>query len=131
MKNNEDLIYIPYNKKLVSRAKELRKNTTVAEKKFWSDILQSKDLKKYKFSRQKPLDNFIVDFYCSRLGLVIEIDGDTHTFTRARDRERTGVLSGKYKLVIVRYTNNDVLESTDSVYRDLLEKIGSIEDATP
>ncbi|HEY4493945.1 MAG TPA: DUF559 domain-containing protein, partial [Candidatus Paceibacterota bacterium] len=80
--------YIPYDKNLVSRARELRKETTAVEKLFWDKILKSKKLEKFKFTRQKPLDHFIVDFYCASLGLVIEIDGKIHNFQKIRDKER-------------------------------------------
>ena len=65
--------HLPYNRNLVTRAKELRKNITLAEKKLWYGYLRKFPLR---VLRQKPIDNFIVDFYCAKLKLVIEIDGD-------------------------------------------------------
>ena len=99
--------HLPYNPALVARAKELRKNMTPAEKKLWHHYL-----KKFKFRvlRQRPIDHFIVDFYCPKLKLVIEIDGDSH-FTdegQAYDRERTQRLEG-YGLRVIRFTNQQVL----------------------
>ncbi len=64
--------FLPYNKNLVSVARELRKNQTEAEIKFGAFIKNCDFFKKYKFTTQKLLDNFIVDFYCSKLLLVIE-----------------------------------------------------------
>jgi len=72
--NNSDF-HLPYNTALVARAKELRKNMTLAEKKLWYSYLKNF---KFKVLRQRPIDHFIVDFYCPSLKLVIEIDGDTH-----------------------------------------------------
>ena len=66
--------------------------------------------------RQRPIDNFIVEFYCAALRLVIEIDGDSH-FTeqgKAYDAERTSVLEG-YGLVVVRFTNVEVLQDFEGV----------------
>ena len=61
----------------------------------------------YKFLRQKPIDNYIVDFYCSELCLVIEIDGDSHAEAVEYDAARTKVLEA-LGLTVVRYTNDDV-----------------------
>ena len=66
--------HLPYNPKLVERAKELRKNMTKAERKLWYDYLRNF---KYRVHRQRTIDQFIVDFYCFELKLVIEIDGDS------------------------------------------------------
>ena len=59
--------HLPYNPKLVERAKELRKNMTKAERKLWYDYLRNF---KYRVHRQRPIDQFIVDFYCFELKLV-------------------------------------------------------------
>nr|WP_226577239.1 DUF559 domain-containing protein [Microseira wollei] len=67
--------HLPYNPQLVERAKELRKNMTPAEKKLWNNYLRRFQ---FRVLRQRPIDNFIVDFYCANLKLVIEIDGEKH-----------------------------------------------------
>src|SRR3989338_44682 len=104
--------YIPYDKNLVSRAREFRKEITEAEKIFWITILKDKKLKNFKFTRQKPLGNFTADFYCAKLSLVIEIDGEIHNFQKARDEERDNVLEQKFGLKVVRYKNEEVLNNT-------------------
>ncbi len=81
------LKFIPYDKKLVSRARELRAEATQAEERFW-EILQNKKFLGLKFTRQKPINHFIVDFYCASLGLAIEIDGGIHLTQKIRDKER-------------------------------------------
>lgn len=99
--------HLPYNSKLVERAKELRKNPTPAEKKLWQYYLRTF---KFRVLRQRPIDNFIVDFYCAALKLVIEVDGDSH-FTaegQAYDLERTRILQS-YGLRVVRFTNAQVM----------------------
>jgi very-short-patch-repair endonuclease len=68
---------IPYNPKLKELAKKLRKNMTLGEILLWNELKQKKMLG-YDFDRQRPIDNFIVDFYCKDLQLAIEIDGDSH-----------------------------------------------------
>lgn len=114
--------FIPYNKKLLERSRDLRKNMTVAEKKLWFDVLQNERMNGYKFTRQKILDNFIVDFYCSKLGLIIEVDGDSHDNTEGKDTERTNILE-QYKLRVIRYTNDEVLNNISGVYADLENKL--------
>ena len=68
--------------------------------------------------RQKPIDNFIVDFYCPKLKLVIEVDGESH-FTEGGivivyDRHRSQILEG-YGLQVVRFRNDEVMECFDGV----------------
>jgi len=70
--------YIPYNKNLVELARKNRKNAAQAENIMWFEILRNKAFEGLKFTRQKPLDQFIVDFYCSERMLVVEIDEDSH-----------------------------------------------------
>ena len=82
---------LEYNKNLIPRAKELRKNATPQENRLWYDFLSKHEVR---FQRQKAIGNYIVDFYCYRAGLVIEIDGSQH-FTQEgiqKDRFRTEIL---------------------------------------
>jgi very-short-patch-repair endonuclease len=116
-----DIDFIPYNKVLVSRARELRSNQTFAEKIFWKALINRKTIN-YKFTRQKPVDNFIVDFYCSKLLLAVEIDGRIHLVSEVRDQERTDILNCKYGILVVRYSNDDVLNNSKKII-DNLEKI--------
>lgn len=123
MKHN--IPYIPYDKNLVSRARELRKETTEAERIFWNKVLKNKKFANFKFTRQKPLDNFIVDFYCASLGLIIEIDGAIHNFQKARDKERDNILKQKFGLKIIRYTNDQILKDSEKVLEDLERRINT------
>ena len=97
--------HLPYNPCLTEQARSLRKNPTDAEKVLWQTFL-----KKFKFRvlRQRPIDNFIVDFYCPKLKLVIEIDGAAHFKEEGRwaDQERTKILEayGVPKAVATSYT---------------------------
>lgn len=97
---------LPYNKDLILRAKELRKNATPWERKLWFYFL--KDYK-IRFQRQKVIDNYIVDFYCFKAQLVIEIDGGGHYNDNQvqYDLKRTDVLQ-KSGLKVLRYSNLDV-----------------------
>ncbi|WP_041781039.1 endonuclease domain-containing protein [Allocoleopsis franciscana] len=125
MPNKKDLIvtdfHLPYNPKLVEKAKELRKNMTAAERKLWYGYL--KDFP-FRVLRQKPIDNFIVDFYCAHLKLVIEVDGESHFTSEGKDydRERTQVLEG-YGLKVVRFRNDEVLKEWEGVCQCIAEMI--------
>ncbi|MEO8342194.1 MAG: endonuclease domain-containing protein, partial [Gallionella sp.] len=99
-----------------------RKNPAVAEKKMWNEILRMRQFARYKFLRQKPIAGFIVDFYCSELRLVIEIDGDSHGETTEYDLARTKALNA-CGLRVVRYTNEDVLKNISGVYDDLVQRL--------
>ena len=110
---NQNNFHLPYNRNLVAKAKELRKNMTPAEKKLWHDYLKTF---KFRVLRQRPITFFIVDFYCANLKLVIEVDGNSH-FTEtgmAYDAERTRILEG-YGLKVIRFTNDDVLHNFEAV----------------
>jgi very-short-patch-repair endonuclease len=68
---------VPYNSSLKERARELRNHSTLSEVLLWKR-LKGRQMRRFDFHRQKPLGNYIVDFYCSELLLAIEIDGSSH-----------------------------------------------------
>ena len=103
---------LPYNKHLKAIARELRKNMTPAEKMLWEGI-RKKSLG-LEFHRQVPILNFIVDFYCHEIGLVIEVDGNIHEHNFLEDAERQGKMEAQ-GLHFLRFTNNDILSDTESV----------------
>ena len=105
--------YIPYNPVLKGRARVLRNTMTKAERKLWFEFLRTHSVR---WLRQKPLGNYIVDFYCSEKRIVIEVDGDSHYTDGGQeyDQKRTTFLSG-YGLKVIRFTNLDVLERFDGV----------------
>jgi very-short-patch-repair endonuclease len=81
----------------------------------------------FRFLRQRPINNFIVDFYCANLKLVIEVDGDSHFTDEGKDydAERTVILEGygRYGLKVMRFTNDDVLKNFELVYQQIEEFI--------
>jgi len=117
--------FIPYDKKLTALARENRKNPTVAESKMWNEVLRMRYFKKLKFLRQKPIGNYILDFYCAELHLAIEIDGDTHAFTEEYDAARTAAMNA-LGISVVRYTNDEILNNLEGVYDDLVGRIEQI-----
>ena len=111
--------FVPYNNKLNARAKELRNNMTLAERKLWYEFLRGY---KYRFVRQKAIGNYILDFYCQKLKLGIEIDGGTHLGDRNEeyDKIRTRELE-KSEIKILRFWNEDVLKGLGEV-ENIIEK---------
>ena len=93
-------------------------------------MLGNKQLGNLKFTRQKPLDEYIVDFYCAELMLAIEIDGDTHADQAQYDKRRTENLN-KYGVKVIRYTNAEVLNNLEGVYQDLCDRISAMKSETP
>jgi len=105
-------------------AKTLRRNPTPAEKGMW-EILKNKQIGGYKFLRQKPIGTFILDFYCSKLLLGIEVDGDSHTDKTQADMERT-ILLNDAGITILRFTNAEVLNNIDQVKSSILDSINTL-----
>jgi adenine-specific DNA-methyltransferase len=88
----------------------------------WYDILKGKKLSQYKFTRQKPLLNYIADFYCSEFGLVIEVDGDNHEDQKEYDEKRTKELES-YGLEVLRFYNLRTMEEISAVENEISECI--------
>ncbi|MBN2730825.1 MAG: endonuclease domain-containing protein [Balneolaceae bacterium] len=110
---------IYYNPKLKPLARQLRNNSTLAEVLLWNELKNRKMLG-YQFMRQKPIGEFIVDFYCAKLKLVIEIDGESHRFKLTEDVERQqwleelGIKVLRFDDLEVKQNIKDVLYSIDS-----------------
>ncbi len=101
-------------------ARDHRKNPTKAEELFWK--LLSYGRLGYKFTRQKPVGRFILDFYCSKLLLAIEVDGDSHDQKENYDKGRDLYLAQR-GIKTIRYQNKEVENRTEEVKKDLLIKI--------
>ena len=103
-------------------ARKLRSSMTEAETKLWA-VLRNRQLSDLKFRRQQIIEGFIVDFYCSSLGLIIEVDGGVHDTKEQKelDQHRTEVFAIK-NLKVLRFTNNEVLGNIEYVKRRILEE---------
>lgn len=106
---------IPYNPELKELAKELRRNMTLSEVLLWNELKQ-KQISGYDFDRQRPINNFIVDFYCKELSLAIEIDGDTHIYKYDYDEERQRALE-KLGVHFLRFEDIEVKKNMNNVLR--------------
>ena len=105
----------PYNKNLKQTSRDLRNNMTDAEKLLWSR-LRGKQILGVQFYRQKPLLNFILDFYCPTENLVVECDGGQHYTNEGleADRIRDEALA-QLGLKVLRFDNRQVLKEIDAV----------------
>ncbi len=108
------------------KAYELRRNETEAEKKLWS-YLNRKGHFHYRFRRQHPVDIFIVDFYCHKLKLAIEVDGDVHKSKKQQEYDlgRSHDLN-KYGIKIIRFKNEEVLNNIENVIQTIHNEISDL-----
>jgi len=109
---------------LVETARHLRKNQTEAEDLLW-ELLRNKQLNGYKFRRQHPIKpGFVLDFYCAKEKLTIEIDGEYHNSEDQKyaDEERTAILEDK-GIDVIRFQNSEVLEQTEQVLQEIADTL--------
>ncbi len=102
-----------YNSKLKERARYLRNNSTLSEVLLWRH-LKGKQMLGFDFDRQKPIDNYIVDFFCNELMLAIEIDGDSHDSKVEYDKNRQTKLES-LGLHFLRFSDLDVKSNMEGV----------------
>lgn len=112
---------IHYRKDLKNISRKLRNNSTLSEILLWQQI-KGRQILGYQFMRQKPIKNYIVDFYCSKLKLVIEIDGGTHSDNQAKDKERQEMIE-RSGLRFLRFSDEDVKTNLEGVLYSLVEWI--------
>ncbi len=105
----------------LQRAKELRRDMTPAERKLWNQ-LRANRLEGWHFRRQQIIDGFIVDFYCHKTGLVLEVDGPIHSQQEVADTERTQALSNR-GLKVIRFTNREVMNNLPNVLKRILHEL--------
>ena len=111
---------LDYNKKNITLAKNLRRNATLQENHLWYRFLAKYEIR---FQRQKAIGDFIVDFYCHKAKLIIEIDGAQHYTEHGfqKDNFRTEILE-KYNLRVIRFTNQQI----DTDFQGVCEYIDAI-----
>lgn len=107
--------FLPYNKNNKEFSRSLRNNSTLSEVLLWNQLKAGK-MKGYKFNRQKLLANYIVDFYCKKLNLVIEVDGYSHSFKYGKDIKRDAVLKAM-GVAVIRFGDKDVKKDMPNVLR--------------
>ena len=113
MNVSEGFLKIVHNPELKSHAKELRKKGVLSEVLLWNQ-LKGRKMSGYQFVRQKPIGDYIVDFFCSKLRLVIEIDGESHDGRFRYDAERQKFLES-IGLTVLRFNDADVKRDLTNV----------------
>ena len=113
-------------KNIFLRAIELRNSKTVAEAKLWEE-LRKKEIFKARWKRQHPVDIFVLDFYCHKYKLAIEVDGEIHLQEEVREHDdgREHDIE-KLGIKMLRFTNKEVLENIEFVKECILYKINSL-----
>jgi very-short-patch-repair endonuclease len=123
MKNEASKSKIPmyYNASMLiqERATELRGKSTTAESLLWSK-LKNRQLAGLKFRRQHPISQFIADFYCHEIKLVIEVDGSIHENIdyKERDLNKTAELE-RNEIKVLRFKNEEIINNIDEVLRSI------------
>ena len=106
-----------------NKARKLRQNLTEQEAVMWH-LLRNRGVNGYKFRRQYPIGNYVVDFVCRELKLIIELDGGQHNEPTniEYDQKRTQYLNEKgYR--VIRFWNNDIDENLEGVYQSILKAL--------
>jgi very-short-patch-repair endonuclease len=121
-----------YNKKKYQkRRRALRNNMPKSEVILWSK-LKNRQMHGERFLRQYGVDQYVIDFYCPRLKIAIEIDGDSHFMKNAeyRDKVRQEYIE-RYRIKFLRYTNVDVIDNIDGVCQHIYDEIEEISAHVP
>jgi very-short-patch-repair endonuclease len=122
---------IPYNPKLKVFARELRNHSTKSEIYLWLK-LKNKQFYGYDFHRQKPIDNFILDFFCYELLLGIEIDGYSHQFLDVYNKDTIKEKRmNEFGIVVLRFSDEQVQKDMENVLRAIEHYITEFEKHTP
>ncbi|MCC5942742.1 MAG: DUF559 domain-containing protein [Balneolaceae bacterium] len=108
---------IPYNPKLKKRARELRNNSTKSESFLWN-FIKGKQIHGFDFHRQRPVDQYIIDFFCQELYLGIELDGYSHLLesNSSKDLKREKRLKD-LGILLIRFWDVDVFNDLENVLR--------------
>jgi len=103
----------------LQNARELRRQSTKAEKILWS-LLRNRQLKGKKFRRQHAIARYVADFYCHECKLIVELDGHHHAGEEGReyDELRTKVLA-EMGITVIRFWNDEIIKSSEKVLRKI------------
>lgn len=121
---------ITYNPYLKEKARELRNNSTLGEILLWKR-LRAKQCYGFDFHRQKPILNYIVDFYCYKLKLIIEVDGFSHNYKAEQDKNRDLELT-EIGFAVLRFSEGEIRNNLDLVLNSISKWIeNKLEQHTP
>jgi len=118
-----------YQKNLQPLANALRKNMTKAEACLWKFVLRAGNMKGYAFRRQRPVLNYIADFMCIELKLIIEVDGITHSFEKIVEKDSIKQKElEKAGFTVIRFTDDNILTAIEGVGKAIEIAIEEIEE---
>ena len=106
----------------VAKAKELRKNSTDAERPLWQK-LRAHQLAGYKFRRQRPVGPYIVDFVCFEKQVIVELDDGQHSERAVYDGQRSAWLESQ-GFRVLRFWNHEVLQNLEAVTEVIFRECG-------
>lgn len=123
----DELKFHGYNKKLQPYARKLRGNMTKAQACLWKYALRAKAMRGFSFRRERPVLNFIADFMCMELMLVIEVDGSIHLLPEIilKDKRKNEALKAA-GFRVLRFTNEEVLTQMNAVIEQISFEIDEI-----
>lgn len=121
----ENKLFLNDDSVLQTRAKKLRQNMSEAETRLWHHLRAGR-LNGYKFRRQQPMGNYIVDFVCVTPKLIIEADGGQHAEQAEYDQARSLYLNG-LGFTVLRFWNDEILRQTDEVLAEILRVLQELE----
>lgn len=121
-KSVERDMYFGAKPELFRLAETMRKNSTEAENILWKSLKEFR-IKGYIFRRQHPIDIFIADFYCHKIKLVIEVDGEVHDNIQAQEYDdgRSGEIE-RYGIKVIRFKNEEIINNQELI----IQRIRSI-----
>lgn len=123
--NTHEKLLTANNPILHQRAKAMRQEMSEAEAKLWQHLRASR-LNGYKFRRQQPMGNYIVDFMCVTPKLIVEADGGQHTGQAAYDHARTAYLNS-LGFTVLRFWNHEILQQINDVLAEILRVLQELE----
>ena len=117
------VVKIKYNPKLKELARQLRNNSTKSEIRLWQKLKRNQ-MHGYDFHRQKPIDEYIVDFFCNKLKLAIECDGYSHEILEVweKDVKKTNRLN-TFGIQVLRFSDYQIINGMDNVLRSIEDYI--------
>ena len=121
----ENKLFLNDDSVLQARAKKLRQNMSEAETRLWHHLRAGR-LNGYKFRRQQPMGNYIVDFVCVTPKLIIEADGGQHAEQAEYDQARSLYLND-LGFTVLRFWNDEILRQTDEVLAEILRVLQELE----
>lgn len=107
-----------YNKSLKPLARNLRKDSTKAEIRLWYEMLSGTRMLGYGFRKQRPVGNYIADFLCKELNLIVEVDGYSHNFKTEEDAKRDADLQAM-GFTVLRFSDREIMQDIENVRRTL------------